>query len=216
MYIDIHTHRNKSFHSIYNHFYNDPEIKTNPDYYFSTGLHPWHIDENNSDFALPENILNSDNLLAFGEAGLDKLINIPLKKQTDVFIKQALLSSQTGKPLIIHCVKFYYEILKIREDNKFTNPWIFHGFNEGTDIALKIVQSGCYLSLGGHVLHPSKKLKKTIEKINPEHIFFETDDSDISIEKVYSEYANIKGIELNNLQNITLDNFRKCFGKNVK
>ena len=41
-------------------------------------------------------------VLAVGEAGLDRLVQVPMKLQEAVFARQAELAGEAGKPLIVH------------------------------------------------------------------------------------------------------------------
>lgn len=210
--LDIHTHREDEYFSILSITAIDFEKLDKPGVIFSIGLHPWHIQgDYKQKLDLVDRYSQHKECIAIGEAGLDKLINTPYSVQEEVFLFHAHLAELKNKPLIIHCVKFYYEILKIRESNSFKSPWIFHGFNQSLDIALKIIKAGCFISLGEALLNPSGKLKKTVEKISIENIFFETDNSGIDIEEVYTKYSELKGVPLQELNKQINDNFKRCF-----
>ena len=131
--------------------------------------------------------------------------------QQNAFLKQARLAEDLKLPVIIHCVKYYYELLKIRKDNGFRTPWIFHGFTQNTDIALKIVASGCYISIGENLCNPSKKIKNCVEKIETNHIFLETDDSSDNIATIYEYYSSLKGVSMESIQIQIEQNLKKCF-----
>jgi Tat protein secretion system quality control protein TatD with DNase activity len=46
-----------------------------------------------------------------------------------------------------------------------------------------------------------------------EKLFLETDDSNIAIETIYSEFARAKKITLHELKEIQLNNFKRVFSK---
>jgi len=210
--LDIHTHKEDEYFSVLNATTNDLEKLLKPGVIFSVGLHPWHIQEDYKQrLELVDQYSQHQNCIAIGEAGLDKLVNTPYALQDEVFLFHARLAELKNKPLVIHCVKFYYEILKIRESYSFKSPWIFHGFNQSMDIALKIIKAGCFISLGEALLNPSGKLKKTVEKISIENIFFETDNSGIDINEVYKKYSELTGVSMQDLIKQINDNFRRCF-----
>lgn len=52
--------------------------------------------------------------LAIGEAGLDKLASADILLQKEVLIRQILLSESVGKPLVIHCVKAFNELIELK------------------------------------------------------------------------------------------------------
>jgi TatD DNase family protein len=45
------------------------------------------------------------------------------------FEAQAFMAEEYQKPLIIHCVKAWNEIVELHKKNKPAVPWIFHGYN---------------------------------------------------------------------------------------
>ena len=67
-------------------------------------------------------------VLAMGEAGLDKLADASLSLQREVFEYQARLAEETDKPLVIHLVKAVDELLKLKQKIRPVKPWIIHGF----------------------------------------------------------------------------------------
>ena len=87
---------------------------------YSIGIHPWYIDENRleSDLEIIKEKLQLNECLALGECGLDKRIEIPLDLQISVFKKQLETVKQTNKPVVLHCVVAYDEVIAIK--NKIT------------------------------------------------------------------------------------------------
>ena len=75
-----------------------------------------------------EELVRHPQVLAVGEAGLDKLADAPMDLQVEVFRCQACLAEEVGKPLVIHLVKAVDELLKVKRDLRPSNPWIIHGF----------------------------------------------------------------------------------------
>ena len=101
--------------------------------WYSVGMHPWHIPTAATPAVRHEmdilaSLAGHPQVLAVGEAGLDKLADTPQAVQIEVFEYQARLSMELGKPLVIHLVKSMDELLKLKRQIKPTNPWIIHGF----------------------------------------------------------------------------------------
>ena len=73
--------------------------------------------------------------------GLDKLCKIDFNLQEQLFEKQLVISKITGKPVIIHCVKAYREIINYRK--KYPDqPWIVHRFNASEELSEELYQKG--------------------------------------------------------------------------
>lgn len=100
--------------------------------YYSIGIHPWYIKENEIDLELKiiEEKLHTQNCLAIGECGLDKRIEIPLEQQITVFEKQLALAEKYKKPVVIHCVAAFQEVTAIKKKLKISVPMIIHGFQK--------------------------------------------------------------------------------------
>ena len=190
-YINIHTHHltNENGISIYNNrFLFDKEIKT--EHLFSIGIHPYDInlaDENS--FKKLELFLNHKNCKAIGECGLDKLKNSDLTSQQLILQKQLELAVKYNKPVIIHCVKAFDELMEACKPFENKIQLIIHGFNKSEELALQLISKGFYLSLN-HTIFNKENFDFTKLPINK--LFFETDDNTtITINEVY-EKASIK------------------------
>ena len=121
--------------------------------WYSVGIHPWHIPATITPVVRNEmNVLASlaghPQVLAIGEAGLDKLADAPMAVQIKVFEYQARLSVELDKPLVIHLVKAMSELLKLKQQIKPANPWIIHGFRGKAALAEECLRHGFYLSFG--------------------------------------------------------------------
>ncbi len=133
------------------------------------------------------------NVLAIGECGLDKICDVDLDLQQEVFVQQIELANAIGKPIIIHCVRAYEEVLMLLKKEKASVPVIFHGFNKNKIIADKIIANGYYLSFGKALQKP--QTAAIISGVPADRIFLETDDADISIEEIYHLAASACSID---------------------
>ena len=188
--------------------------------YYSIGIHPWHIVEDRvgADLAIIESKLKDANCLAIGECGLDKRIEIPMELQKIVFEKQLLLAQKYNKPVVIHCVAAFQEVVEIKKRVAISVPMIIHGFSKNEQVAKQLLDNGFYLSFGKYLLQ-SRNLGTTLEavfkSIPDNRIFLETDTVEEGIEKVYDLAAEIKGIPVSEMQEIIKRNFRLVFGKST-
>jgi len=179
---------------------------------YSIGIHPWHIDENRIELDLKiiaEKLLLNE-CLALGECGLDKRIDLPIDLQIEVFKKQLVLVQKTSKPVILHCVAAYQEVIAIKKEMNIKNPMIIHGFSKNELVAKSLLDNGFYLSFGKYLLRNPEL--ESVFKSTPNDLFFlETDTIDESLEEVYQKAAEIKKIEIEELKNIVWTNFNRIF-----
>lgn len=163
---------------------------------YATGLHPWFLHEDSLEKELDQLKMASKNkhVVAIGETGLDKACNTNMELQQKAFSEQIIWANEIGKPMIIHCVRAYEEVLQMLLTHKNKMPVIFHGYDKNWQIAEKIIAHGYYISIGKAVLKP--KNKAVFSRLPIHRIFIETHDPDISIESIYQEVAMIRGISL--------------------
>lgn len=194
IFFNFHHHNPQISYGIYN---STPEEKI-PGHYFSVGIHPQNIHEQwENDLENLKIISQNPKCLAIGECGLDALVNIDENIQKKVFEAQILWANQIQKPIIIHCVKRFQELIPFQKIAKV--PMIIHGFNKKKAIADEILKHGFYLSFGKSVLH-NLSLQTTLKEIPLEKIFLETDDADFDIAELYQKVAEIKEISVEKLQ----------------
>ena len=218
-YIDMHTHhfsnRNDviSIRSIdINEYLQNPELINQS---FSIGLHPWYLTNENAtnNLSILETLIDQENLLAIGECGLDKMIDVDYAFQKEVFKSQIQLAEKYFKPIIIHQVKSHDELLKIKREMNPTQPWIIHGTRLKWSIANDLLNAGMYLSFGHHLLKREERLVETFLQTPNDKIFLESDNSDIAIDDIFASAADIKSISLEELKEIVYQNYKTVFKK---
>jgi TatD DNase family protein len=214
-FINIHTHFLETEGiSLFNLQKTDGKFEIPEKFLYSTGLHPWFLDDlSESTFKQIAKWVEADNCLALGEAGLDRICKTDFEWQKKWFIKQAELSETSKKPMIIHCVKAFDEILKIRKQIRAVQPWIFHGFNNKPEYIPEILDVDCYISLGIKSLEIGTNANKALKQIPPERLFFETDDKFVRISDIYKHASNVLNIELVQLKCKLFQNFKDCLQK---
>ena len=211
--INFHTHKTTESNNIQilNIFAQDLALCI-PDALFTSGIHPWHLDIINETecFQNLEQLADNENLLAIGECGLDRSVSIDFAEQKRVFIKQIEIAGRHHKPIIIHCVRAYSDLLNLKKKMKSDIPWIIHGFNGNQTILQSLVKHGFYFSAGESLL--INKTKSDIFRDIPiNRLFLETDDNDVSIEKIYLFAAQILKIEVEQLIESIFTNFNFLF-----
>lgn len=180
--------------------------------FYSIGIHPWFIVEERleSDLALLERKAQQRNCLAIGECGLDKRIEIPLTLQQFVFEKQLLLAQKYSKPVVIHCVAAFQELIAIKKKMNISVPLLIHGFSKNEQVAKQLIENGFYISFGKYLLL-NPELEPVFKTIPNNRIFLETDTVEAGIEAVYELAAKYKGISVQELQEVVHRNFLEVF-----
>jgi len=160
---------------------------------YSAGVHPWYIDYDDKGttgrlFEKVHEYAQLPAVIAIGEAGLDKMTakttNDYLSQQT-LFISHAHLAEEVKKPLIIHCVRAWNELLRIQLSFQPAVPWVVHGFRGKESLASRLLDAGFYLSFGLHYNIISLQEAWTYHRL-----LVETDDNQINIRDVYHQIAN--------------------------
>jgi len=201
-YYDLHTHRpptNPDVTAIVSVDMSNPVL---PEYaYCSVGMHPRYADM--TKFSDLEAMARHPHVVAIGETGLDKLVSTPLAQQEALFVAHIELAEKLQKPLIIHCVKAWQELIRIRKQYTSEKQWIIHGFRGNGQLARQLLQFGFHLSFGPH-FHPDA-LRSVWES---HRLYAETDDSNISITEVYKHITSQLSITNEALSHEILENLQ--------
>ncbi len=211
--INLHTHRINTGENIQiRNVFAQNLLFSIPDFLFTAGLHPWHIGKVNAEICLEalEQAIIQKNMLAVGECGLDRSIGMDFGVQKQYFIKQISLAEKYRKPLIIHCVRAYSDLLNLKKQMNSGIPWIIHGFSGNLIILYSLIKYGFYFSVGERFLRDKSK-SDVFRKIPIERLFLETDESETSIEKIYLFAAQILKIEERKLIEAICTNFITLF-----
>lgn len=190
MFVDIHTHQqlSRADFSIYNlPLLNAESLLNLPNRYFSAGVHPWDSTEEwEKAFAKLEQLAVLPMLVAIGECGFDKNARTNFEIQLEIFEQQIALSEKVQKPLIIHCVGYYNELLQLKKRVQPHQLWIIHGFRGKPQLAQQVLNADCAISYGEHFNAESVQLTPI------ERLFVESDESKLSIRQLYSNIAAAK------------------------
>ena len=181
--------------------------------YYSYGLHPWHLEKGTCYEHLEtlQRVVYEKRCIAIGECGLDKLNDVDFELQTEIFIAQIKLANQVKKPLIIHCVKAFNELINCLNLNDNKVPVIIHGFNNNGNIARVLVNQGCYFSFGKALLGYDSNAAKAIINVGRKNFFLETDGADISIKYIYKKASELLGIDEEIIRQQLQSNFERVF-----
>ena len=210
--IDNHTHRLRENAVVDIDPISSPEpIELVEPYIYSVGIHPWNANcVRKKDLALLRRLAKNPRVVAIGECGLDSVHisyewhrhgsyseleqSLPdMEKQMELLKTHIELSEELRKPLLLHIVKRYPEIIRLRNKLKPTQPWIIHGFRGKPGLAADLLKFGFYLSYGEHFNPQSVALTPD------DRLLVETDESDLPIADIVASLVRIPQIDLTTL-----------------
>ena len=217
--LDIHTHRLPQMPG-------EAIVNCSPEAFFpqeggwySVGIHPWTVaalfaGRKNSSLGTPDLrereslldvLVHHPQVLAVGEAGLDKLTASPMSLQIEVFERQARLAMEADKPLVIHLVRAIAELLALKRALRPTNPWIIHGFRGKAALAEDYLRHGFFLSFG-------EKFQEEALRLTPaDRLFVETDESSVCVDQLYVQLAAVRGVSPEELKKSVEENISRVF-----
>ena len=211
MFFDIHTHSQKQEKEVFSIIsLSFPEIRHfNPSFHYSLGLHPWKVQEEtlSENLSFIEENAQLDCVKAIGETGLDKMSDVPFDLQKKAFVAQIQISEKANKPVIIHCVKAFDELIALKKELKPKQTWIIHGFRGKPQQMEQLIQQDFYLSFG------NQWNKESVRLIPKDQFFLETDQAHVSIQEIYRKVAEETGLREKDLLIRIEENFRTCFEK---
>ncbi|MEO0037250.1 MAG: Tat-linked quality control protein TatD [Bacteroidota bacterium] len=182
---------------------------------YSIGIHPWYIQEERlkNDLEMIEAKLQLKECLALGECGLDKRIEISMELQIEVFEKQILLAEKYQKPLVLHLVAAFDELIAIKKRFNISVPIVIHGFSKNQQVAKQLIDNGFYISFGKYLMR-NPELESVFHSIPNDKFFLETDTIEETLEEVYTLAAKYKNITIEELIEIINSNFKTVFKSN--
>lgn len=214
MIVNLHTHFKLS--GTQKGLVNHPvqlEFHPEPDQYYSVGLHPWHLDDSvNDDWpTYLAQLATHQQVLAIGECGLDRSIETSPDRQKQAFLKQVEVAERNNKPLILHAVRAYSDLLEIKKTRPGTVRWILHGYTGNPETTQQLIGHDFYFSFGTALLKDQEKLNRSLREVPLDHLFFETDEKMVPIESIYIFASSVIGLTLTELKETVTRNFQMIF-----
>ena len=187
----------------------DPSCSVPENVFFSAGIHPW--DAGKYELAAFQPLFDSSRCLAIGECGLDRTSEIPLPLQMKVFEAQIAEAERRGKPLMIHCVRCFPELLRLKASRPADAPvWVIHGFRGTKRKAFDLLDAGCVLSFGAGLLRDAGNMDYFAD-IPLERILIETDESPELFDRILAEAAAMHLLPPSGFASAVRANFKRIF-----
>ncbi len=212
-FLNLHTHRKPQLTNekvIRNAFVLENSKLAPLPYFLSCGIHPWliNLQWKNQIQQLEQNLQNLEQLVAVGECGLDRIKGADWKLQQVVLDAHIQLANQYKKPLILHLVKSYSDILAYASNIQV--PWIIHGFKGNRIEAEQLIKKGARFSFGPRLML-EKNIQETLCSIPTEFIYLETDTKPIDIQSQYIYAAQLRNMSVEMLKEVIWTNFARDF-----
>ena len=125
------------------------------------GIHPWYVSD------LPENtmielekLLEQNPDLHIGEIGLDKCKD-DFYKQEEIFMLQLELAEKLKRPVHVHCVRAWGEMLSILKGHKGLK-YLFHGFSGDKNVIQFLSGYNAYFSVNRNTKIPLIPMDKLL------------------------------------------------------
>lgn len=192
-YVDIHTHQAAEplAESLVVRSLRHSEIRLThqyPERYFSAGMHPWdyQADRAVEDFDEVARAAQLPNVLAIGECGLDRQVGPELSIQAGIFEQHLSLAEHLNKPVVIHCVRAFPELLALTKQRRPRVPMLVHGFNNKPQILQQLIRNQFLVSFGQALLWPESNASRGIGQVPLAQLFLETDDSQTPISAIFA------------------------------
>ena len=195
------------------------------------GLHPEEVKE---DYKRQLDVINhvivgTDRvrpLIGIGEIGLDFYWDDTFKQeQIEVLTEQLHWAKELGLPVSLHTRNAFHDMFKVldhEQDGRLAG--VMHCFNGNYDKARTALSYGFHLGLGGVITYKNCGVKDFLTDIPIERIVLETDDPYLPpvpyrgqrnepayIVKTAEKVAEIYGVSVDEIANITTENARKLF-----
>ncbi len=206
--------------------------EAHPNIYASVGVHPDYEDTEEPDVATLVRLAAHPRIVAIGETGLDYYrLSGDLEWQRQRFRTHIRASRESRKPLIIHTRSASEDTLRImREEGAGIADGgvagVMHCFTESLQVAEAAIEMGFYISFSGIVTFKSARELQAVARAVPlERMLIETDSPYLApvpmrgktnepgfVRHVAEFLADLKGVPLQTIAEVTTHNFRTLFG----
>jgi len=177
-------------------------------------------------FHLFEKAARKGKLVAIGETGLDYYYeHSPKKLQQEFLVRYFSLAFECNLPVVIHCRDAFADLFTCAEKDFPKGKAVLHCFTGTLEEAKKGVDKGWLISFSGIItFKKSDALRHIVKEIPLNHILIETDTPYLApqskrgksnepsfIRETAQTIANVKGISIEEVAEITRKNAREFF-----
>lgn len=151
--------------------------KGNPMFYCSCGIHPSEVGDINKDMEWLTAFISNNKVDAIGEIGLDYHF-LPFDKEVQLtyFERQIEIAIKFNLPIIVHMRDATNDCYNLLLKYKGKIRGVMHCYSGSYEMALKFIELGFYIGLGGPVTYKNAVMPKLVAKSIPiDKLLTETD-----------------------------------------
>lgn len=199
-----------------------------PFVYASIGIHPHEVEGlAEKDMETLKEYAKNPKVKAIGEIGLDYFYDFsPRDLQQKWFARQVDVARELKLPVIIHDRDAHKDSMDILRSHKVCEVGgVFHCYAGSVEMAREILDWGMYIAFGGSLTFKNAARPIEVAEYVPlDRIVIETDcpyltpvphrgerNSSLYIHYVAEKLAQIKGVSVQEIENATFLNAKKCF-----
>ena len=183
------------------------------------GVHPWYVGKLPVDwYKTLEDFLKRNPAAGVGEVGLDKARNMDLARQTEVFHRQLEIAGRLARPLAIHCVRAWSDLVNVlKRSLPPRTRFMVHSFQGSSQVLKDLLSLGAYISFSWKSLQRDSEESIALMRGVPlDRLLLETDfpytepgriGADVHDEKYYETLQGVydlaeraKGIDVEALE----------------
>lgn len=198
--------------------------------YAAAGVHPENADNVPEDYLdiIRDTVSRNSKIKAIGEIGLDyHYEGYDRERQIMLFTRQLEIAREIDMPVIVHTRDAWEDTMSILK--KYRPRGVVHCFSGSAETAAEILKLGMYIGFTGVLTFKNaKKAIRALEVIPLDRLLLETDcpymapvpfrgkrcDSSM-IPYTAEKAAEVKGMDTQELINITCENGKKLFEINI-
>jgi TatD DNase family protein len=195
--------------------------------YGALGIHPHNAKDWSDDLEETiKRLLLRRKIMAVGEIGLDYYRDLsPRDAQRDVFRRQIGIALYFAKPIVVHCREAFDDVMKIIEqEGAGETGGVFHAFPGGYEEAVRVIESGFAVGIGGPLTYKNSKLPEVVSRLPSGSILLETDcpylppvpyrgkrNEPAYVRIVAEKLADVLGVRLADIERASESNYRRIF-----
>lgn len=189
------------------------------------GLHPCSVKQDyQQEIQLLRDYLGKRRFVAIGETGLDFYWDKTFaNEQYAAFREQARMALENDLPLVIHSRNATDECIEVVKEFPGLKG-VFHCFSGNYEQAMRVLETGFLLGIGGVVTFKNSGLDKVVEKTGLSGVILETDAPYLApvpyrgkrnepayLTLVAEKLAQLTGKEVDEIAKLTTQNARNLF-----
>jgi len=191
------------------------------------GIHPCYVQHaQEGHLADIERLLSHPKVVGVGETGIDLHWDKSTYRLQDRFFRKHIeLGRRFNLPVIVHDREAHDEVLSILDTEQASDmSVVLHCFTGDLAMAEQAIRAGYFLGFGGIVTFKNSNLADVIAGVPADHLLIETDAPYLApspfrgrrnepayVVKTAEAIAQIRGLSLNELAQITTQNAQRVF-----